>query len=412
MSDKSPRHPRLGYLTSVYARASDSFIRGEVLELRRQGFEVFTFSVRKAAPSEHTSEDIKSEARQTIYLLEGLRSLPVLAASAAFVFLSSPVRAAQTFALSWRCSGKGLRARFLAAAYFAEAARLAGHLKRLKIAHLHNHIGEGSAVVALLASRLTRIPYSLTLHGPFEFDRPKELHLGEKIAHAKFVVAISHYGKGQLSRWCRPEDLPKIHVVRCGLPDAFFEGGESDPAADNHIVSVGRLSVEKGHRFLLEALAAVIAQGVEARLTLIGDGPHRSSIESDIRRLNLQDHVKLTGWQSADAIRQELISCKLFALPSLAEGLPVVIMEALALNRPVLTTYIAGIPELVEDGVCGWLAPSGSTEALAVKLREALSAGPDPLRRMGHEGRERVRRQHHQPTEVRKLARLFLGQQP
>lgn len=396
---------KLAYLTSHYARASDSFIRGEVEQLRRLGCEVHTFSIRRPDEGESVSEEIERERRQTEDIL--CQPLGVLATSVLLTLMRSPWRFLGALRLAWKCSPPGIKARLLAVAYTCEAAHLARRLRALKIDHLHNHIGEASATVTMLAGRLSGVPYSLTIHGPNEFDKASLMALDEKLAHAAFVVAISHFGRSQLYRWTRWQDWPKIHVVRCGVDETFLEA-TPEPIPDSpRLVSIGRLAEQKGQLLLVEAAAQLIDQGVNLELRLIGDGPMRSHLESLIAQRGLGENVKLLGWMSDKQIRQEILQSRALVLPSFAEGLPVVLMEALALRRPVVTTTIAGIPELVEDGVNGWLVPAGDRNRLAEAIREMLLLPDEELERRADEGAERVRELHNAATEARRLLNLF-----
>jgi colanic acid/amylovoran biosynthesis glycosyltransferase len=179
--------------------------------------------------------------------------------------------------------------------------------------------------------------------------------------------------------------------------------------ATPRLACIGRLSEQKGHLLLLEAASKLAVQGLEFKLVFVGDGPLRAEIEQQIAQLNLQNYIEITGWASGDRVQKEILASRAMVLPSFAEGLPVVIMEALALNRPVISTYVAGIPELVEPGVCGWLVPPGSVEALAVAMRAALEAPLEKLEEMGKIGAQRVAQQHNVDIEAKKLVALFQG---
>ena len=183
---------------------------------------------------------------------------------------------------------------------------------------------------------------------------------------------------------------------------------EHIPVPDEpRLVCIGRLSEQKGHLLLIEAAGRLAAEGLAFKLILVGDGPLRTQIEAMIAQLGLQNHVEITGWASNPEVQQQLLASRVMVLPSFAEGLPVVIMEALALSRPVISTYVAGIPELVESGTCGWLVPPGSVEALTEAMRSALQAPPEKLEQMGRVGAERVAQQHNAAIEGEKLATLF-----
>lgn len=403
MGDKSV----LGYLTSAYARASDTFIRGEVRQLRKLGFTVYTFSIRRAQPEQVVSEDVRQEQANTEYLLDGNKGRLLKGAIQSAVV--NPSGFLRAMALAQRCSPPGLKARIWHLAYVIEAAYLAGRLRAKGVQHVHNHIGENSATVAMLAAEMAGIPFSLTIHGPGEFDHPMEIALGEKIRRSAFVAAISSFGRSQLWRWCAADQWKKIRVIHCGVDESFLDQAPSAPPDNQRLVSIGRLSEQKGQLLLVEAAAAVAAKGTQFELVLIGDGPMRAELERAIQRLGLNGIVRIAGWMDSDAIRRELIASRALVMPSFAEGLPVVIMEALALGRPVLSTAIAGIPELVNDGENGWLVPAGSVSRLAEGIGRILRTSPSELARMGRAGADAVAREHHAATEAKKLAELFGG---
>jgi glycosyltransferase involved in cell wall biosynthesis len=288
-----------------------------------------------------------------------------------------------------------------------EAAYLATRLRDLRVCHLHNHIGENSAMVAMLACLMAEIPFSMTVHGPNEFDQPMQIALGEKIRRAAFVAAISSYGRSQLWRWCAAKDWPKIRLIHCGV-DELFLGHALTPVPDRRrLVSIGRLAEQKGQLVLVEAAAKLAREGADFELVLIGDGPMRQSIEAAIAQHGIGKHVRLAGWMDSASIRRELLESRALVMPSFAEGLPVVIMEALALGRPVITTAIAGIPELVRDGANGWLVPAGSSSALSEAMRQVLAADTKELDKMGEAGAREVARQHSAAAESAKLAELL-----
>jgi glycosyltransferase involved in cell wall biosynthesis len=268
---------------------------------------------------------------------------------------------------------------------------------------LHAHFGTNAAEVAMLAGVLGGPPFSFTVHGPEEFDKPQFLGLAEKMRRANAVFAISAYGRSQLWRWAALADWPKVRVVHCGLEADFFGDAAVPPSSAARLVCVGRLCEQKGQLLLVEAAALLAAEGLDFELVLAGDGEMRPDIEAAIERLGLAAKVRITGWISSAQVRNELAAARAMVLPSFAEGLPVVIMEALAVGRPVLSTYVAGIPELVRDGVEGWLFEAGSTAAAARAMRACLAATPEALAAMGQAGRERVLARHQIDTEAARL---------
>jgi glycosyltransferase involved in cell wall biosynthesis len=245
------------------------------------------------------------------------------------------------------------------------------------------------------------------MHGPEEFDHPQTLALDEKIRRSAFVVAISQFGKSQLCRWVPHHEWSKIKIVRCGL-DAMFLGDElTPPPADRRLVCVGRLAEQKGQLVLLEAAGRLHADGEDFELILAGDGPMRGDVEHLIDRFDLKSKVKLVGWQSNSQVRDLIRGSRAMVLPSFAEGLPVVIMEALALGRPVISTYVAGIPELVQSGVSGWLTPAGDVDELVEAMRAALDMPTEHLGEMGQAGAARVSERHNADAEAAKLMSLI-----
>lgn len=400
----------LGYLTSLYGRTSDTFIRTEVAELRALGHEVHTFSIRRAKAADVVSDEARREQARTEYVLQA--GAARLASATLAELARRPVRLARAARLAIKIGTPGLKGRLWPIAYLIEATYLAGRLRAKGIEHLHNHIGEGSAAVAMLAADLAGIPFSMTIHGPGEFDKPGLLALDEKVHRAAFVAGVSEFGRSQLYRWSDHRDWPKIAVIRDALSGAFLDHRPTPPPASARLVYVGRLVPEKGSLLLVEAAGRLAAEGLDFELRLVGDGPLRPDVEGLIARRGLAGRVQLLGWRDTAEVRRELEAARALVLPSFAEGLPVAVMEALALGRPAITTAIAGIPELVESGACGWLIPAGSIDALTNAIREALAAPVAELERMGLEGARRVAVLHDARIEARKLDALFAGSRP
>ncbi len=395
---------KVAYLVNQYPKVSHSFIRREILGVEASGVQVSRFAIR-ACREELVDEDDRRELQKTRIVLEaGALNLllPMLK-----IVLQRPVRFWQalrtTAQLGWR-SDRGLLLHFV---YLAEACVLLQWFQSAAIQHVHAHFGTNSTTVALLCQVLGGPPYSFTAHGPEEFDKVEALALPEKIRRAAFVVAISSFGKSQLYRWCDAKQWAKVQVVHCGLDQSFL-GQTPTPVPDvPHFLSVGRLSEQKGQFILLEAVARLAAAGAVFQLTLIGDGPMRPQIEAFIEQHQLQDYVKLVGWASNAIVRQSILASRAVVLPSFAEGLPVVLMESLALHRPVITTYVAGIPELVESQTCGWLITPGAIDALVVAMQQALATPVEALTAMGRTGAQRVAARHTIATEAQKLTQLF-----
>jgi len=394
----------VAYLINQYPKVSHTFIRREIRELEQQGVSVTRFALRGWDADVTDPADLEERAR-TSYVLGG-GALP-LAGALFTTILGAPVRFARALAMALRMSRRSPRAWPYHLIYLAEAAWLCRKLRAAGATHLHAHFGTNGAEVALLARELGGPPYSFTVHGPEEFDAPESLHLRAKIEQAAFVVAISSFGRSQLYRWVAAEQWPKVRVVHCGLDAQFESSPVSTTAATTRLVCVGRLCEQKGQLLLLDAAKIVIDRGQALTLVLAGDGELRQAIERRIEALGLGEHVGITGWIDSERVRAEMLAARALVLPSFAEGLPVVIMEAMALRRPVLSTFVAGIVELVRPGVDGWLVPAGDVQALADAIEECLATPPSVLARMGDDAHERVVARHSIAAEVSKLAELF-----
>jgi glycosyltransferase involved in cell wall biosynthesis len=382
---------RLAYLCNLYPAVSHSFVRREIEGVERAGHEVHRFSLRPARTDLRDEADLREASITEAVLGQGVPRLLI----AALAFLAArPVKTFSAMRAAWRLSGPGLKSKLRHCAYWLEAAWLVRRMDELKIEHLHAHFGTNPAAVAAISRAWGGPPFSFTVHGPDEFDAPLALSLPAKVEAASFVVGISSYGGSQLMRWTSPDQWKKVEVIRCGLDRTFLDAAPQPvPAGSTEFVCVARLSAQKGLPLLIAACDRLRTSGERFSLTVIGDGEMRSTLEADVRRRQLEDVVSFVGVRTSGEIREHLLGARAFVLPSFAEGLPVVIMEALALSRPVITTAIAGIPELV-GGECGWLIPAGSEEALADALRESLHAPANDLSARGAVGRERVRQMH------------------
>ena len=398
--------PRIAYLTGEYPRATDTFIQREVAGLRALGLEVLTCSVRRTGREHHVGPEQREEAARTFHLLEATSNPLRLAAAHGQALLRAPGRYLRALALAWRTAPAGWRGHLYNLIYFAEAAVLARHLRSEGVGHLHNHIAKSSCTVAMLASEMSGIPFSFTLHGPDIFYEPFRWRLDEKIARARFVACISHFCRSQAMAFSDRRHWGKLHIVHCAVDPARYRKGAREGA---HALFVGRLAAVKGVPVLLEAMAAL---GEEApRLTLIGDGPERAALEADAQRLGLSGRVTFAGYRSQDEVAEALAATDLFILPSFAEGLPVVLMEALAAECCAIATRIAGIPELIEDGVTGRLVAPGDAEGLAAAIREAL-ADSEGRAAMGRAGRARVEDSFNIAREPARLAALIEERAP
>lgn len=396
---------KVAYLINQYPKISHSFIRREILALEAMGITVERVSVRPIAPADLADEADRQECQRTRSLLGA--GLFRLLGSGLGLALSRGPQWLQTLRLTLQVGRRSYRGLLRHFAYFLEACLLWRWLQVAGIAHIHAHFGTNSATVAMLCASLGGVSYSFTVHGPEEFDRPEAIALPEKIKRACFVVAISSYGRSQLYRWCSVDHWPKIQVVHCGLAADYLSQAITPVPEVPKLVCVGRLCEQKGQLLLVQAVKELRDKGVAIKLVLVGDGELRSPIEALIDQYHLTDQITITGWASGAVVQQQLLASRAMVLPSFAEGLPVVIMEALALGRPVISTYVAGIPELVKPGVSGWLVPAGAIPDLVEAMQAALDMTGDRLTALAAAGQQAVQANHDVHLEAQKLAQHF-----
>lgn len=396
----------LAYFMNSYPMTSTTFIRREIEEIERLGRPVLRFAIRRWGQPLVDDAD-RAEAGRTLYLLDDKIGVAraLLAETAANP--RGMLRALRAWLGLVAAAGGGL-GRHLA--YLAEAAALKRRAAAAGVTHLHTHFTTNSAAVAMLAHLMGGPRFSVTAHGPNEFFDFAAASVGEKVRRASFVAAISHFCRMQLLLAAGMQAGDRIHVVRCGVDLDDFAPTGRPPAPDAPFVCVGRLCLEKAQTLIPPAVAAVLARRPDLaprlRVVLIGDGETRGDIEQAIAAHGLGDVITLSGWRSNAEVRTALADSRALLLPSFAEGLPVVIMEALALARPVITTFIAGVPELV-DRSCGWLTPASDVEALSDAIEAAMDATPETLVAMGAAGRSRVARMHDRRPLARRLLALI-----
>ncbi|MCF8511215.1 MAG: glycosyltransferase family 4 protein [Rhodobacteraceae bacterium] len=387
---------KLAYLVNTYPRASHTFIRREIQALERIAIPVQRFAMRSDRDALVDAGDIAEDYRTEHVLEMGFMRL---IGTALGWMLLHPAQTVVALGRAWACGArgangpKGTGGRLRHMIYLIEAAYIARRCRDMGIGHLHAHFGTNSATVALLARKLGGPQYSFTVHGPEEFDAPQSLSLPQKIEDAAFVVAISSFGRSQLCRWVGPNHWAKIKTVHCGIePDRFPEPVPL-PEGGPHLVAVGRFSAQKGFALLIEAMAIAAPSLPDLRLTLVGDGELRKQIKGLIEKFGLGPRITLTGWQDEAGVRKALDAAQALILPSFAEGLPMVLMEAMANGRPVIATAIAGVPELVNRDA-GWIVPAGDAMALATAIHALSQMAPERLAEMGRAARARVQERH------------------
>jgi glycosyltransferase involved in cell wall biosynthesis len=382
---------KLAYLVARYPAVSQTFVVGEVRGLRREGLDVDTLAIRRSPPDEVLSR-VDREAFASTYSVLPARPWHRLRAHARA--LGRDPRAYVSTLLHALALGRlDLRAVLWQLFYFAEAMVVWEQCERREVRHLHVHFPNVAADVAMLVARYggEDWSYSMTLHGPNELSDVRGHRLPEKVRRSAFTICISHYTRSQVMNFVEREHWTKLPVVHCGIDTERFTPSPdgAPPKSAPTVLAVGRLDPRKGHSLLVEALGRLVGDGTDARVIIVGEGPERATLERLARDLGVSDRLSLPGAVGQDEIGSWFASADVFCVPSLAEGLPVVLMEAMASELPVVAPRLMGIPELVEDGVNGTLVTPGRADELAAALDRQL-ADPEARRRMGAAGRERV----------------------
>lgn len=411
-------HPAVAYLVSRYPALSHTFIEREILGLRDQGVRVETFSVRAAPADSLVSEVMKQE---------GARTRPLIGAGAV-TWLRAHLRLLRSSPDAWlRGLGRALRtgplsprARVWQVFYFAEAVVLLDLMRRAGLRHVHAHFANVASDVARHVAALGRDAdgpdsgwrWSFTMHGPTGFESVKATDLAAKARSADGVSCITDFCRSQMMYLVEPEYWPKMSLVRMTVDADRYHPPVQPRQHDGplRLLDVGRLVAEKGAPVLVEAIALLRDRGVDVDLRLVGAGPLAESLTQDIERRGLTGSITLTGPIGQDDLPDLYRWADVFVLPSFQEGLPVVLMEALATELPAVTTQIAGVSELIRDGESGRLVPAGRADLLADAL-EQLARDPELRARMGRAGREAVLREFTPATAAPAARDFVLGVQ-
>jgi glycosyltransferase involved in cell wall biosynthesis len=396
----------IAYLVSRYPTLSMIFVLREVLALRALGFRIETASINPPdRPPEKLTPQERLEAART-YCVK-CHGFVGAAAACAQSLVHDFAGFWRGFALAFRLAGLDLSRLFLNLMYFIEALMVGQWMRHNGQTHLHVHLASQAASVGLFTQRVFRVGYSLTVHGPDEFYDTQGKYLAQKIAAADFVVCISSYTRSQLMNLSPYAEWKKFVVARLGVDPAVFQPQPRNATEDLfEILCVGRLTPAKGQHLLIDAVDRLAKQGRRVRLRLVGDGPDDSSLRACADRLDSPESVVFEGAVNQDRIRSLYATADAFCLPSFAEGLPVVLMEAMAMEIPCVTTNITGIPELIRDGIDGLLVPASDVEALVEALVRLMDDGE--LRgRLAKSGRARVLEHYDLGRNVETLAGIF-----
>lgn len=385
----------IAYLTSEYPALSHTFIRREIAALRAKGLDIRPFSVRPG----------RIDWGEEVPAILGRGKVRVLIH--AFVSaLRNPVAALRTLILAQHHREKGLKGWVWSLFHFVEALALAHMLRSATPTRLHSHFANSGATIGMLAAHYLAIPWSVTLHGVSEIDPPAGELLPDKLMRADFVACASWFMRSHAMRVTPQENWYKYHIVRCGV--ALPDTSSIEPAAKpiREFLVVGRIAAEKGYPGLLQAMSILKERGVDLRLQIIGDGPLRRELSQGIDTLRLSDRIKLLGPMMERDTLAKVAHADAFVLPSLIEGLPVVLMEAMAAGKPVIAPVITGIPELVEHEVTGLTYTVGDWDGLADRMQR-MTEDHELASRLAEAGRARVADEFAIEKAVEPLARLF-----
>lgn len=394
---------RLAYFTNMYPRATDTFVRREVVGLRKRGFDVLTYSVRKTGSDHDVDDEVISEKRKTKYILPfNLVGLFLLSVN---TLLRNPRRYISTAVLAYKTSRPGIKGHFLQLVYLLEATVLAKMVKEDGVEHVHNHLGDNSGTVTLLAAKLADVPYSISIHGPHIFFDGFHWALDKKTEYAKFISCIGHFCTSQMMLYSDQAFWWKFRIIHCGVDLNRFEYQVPERKAKK-MLYVGRLSAEKGIPILFDSLAKLKEKNYDVELTLLGDGEDRNLLENVANEKGIEQQVVFGGFVDQATIAETLRASDMFVLPSFAEGIPVALMEAMAIGIPVIATYVGGVTELVVDQITGQVVFPSDANGLAEAIARYVD-DPEFCRTISRNAREKVAAEFNIEDQVDRLAELF-----
>lgn len=400
--------PKLAYLVSAYPAISHTFILREIQRLRLLGHEIVTASINRPDRALNDMQEYERGEAERTYCVKNHGSRGAMAALL-FWFAAAPRQMIAMLRFGFGMASFGRW--WSGLAYAIEATMVARWMRAEGVEHLHVHFGNSGASVGVLVKKLTGCHLSYTIHGPDEFDDVPGQHLALKMHAADVVICISQFARGQLMRITDPSHWGKFQVCRLGVDPAQFRFHLRESCSVMQLLCVGRLTPQKGQVLLIQALAKVRDASGQFHLTMVGAGPDRQRIEAEVARLDLGERVTLTGALNQDEVRAEFDRADIFVLPSLAEGIPVVLMEAMSSGVPCVTTPVNGIPELIRHGETGLLAVAGDVDSLAERLSRMI-ATPSLRRAIAGAAREKVNRDFDLWRNVVTLGHIFDGFPP
>jgi glycosyltransferase involved in cell wall biosynthesis len=400
----------VAYVMTHYPRVALTYIASEIDELEARGIRISPIVMNKPAQADLATEEACARQRRSLYL----KASPLRVASATVgTTLAHPLRMARLALTAVKSAGSdiGLMARRLV--HLSYAALAAKHCKEQGIRHLHGQFGLAPATIAWFASEILNFrrgtsTWSFTIHGFQDFVNEAESRLDLKAAAASFVVCVSDFTKSQLCRVADPRHWKRFHVIRCGIDLAPFPLRRARfPREVPRITILGRLSPEKGHAVLLEAVRKLADINLLTEIEIIGDGPFEAAIRRQAADLGIEQRVVYSGELQPHAVADRLADADIFCMASFAEGLPISIMEAMAIGVPVVTTWVGGIPELAVHDETALTVPPGNSDALAAAIKRLVD--DIPLReRLITSARAAVERRHSRQTNGAQLAGMYL----
>lgn len=400
---------RIAYLVSRYPAISHTFVLREVLGLRERGFDIWVASINPDdRPAELLTEEERSEGSRTFYVKKAGIAGVLRTQWQALVL--SPEAYFRSLYYAFSLGGSDIKRIVLCCFYFVEAALLADWMHKHQLRHIHVHFATPAATVGMILTKLSPVTMSMTVHGPDEFYDVEGYYLAQKIRACRFVCAIGQFARSQLMKLSPVADWDKLLISPLGVhPDQFVPRAPVGNGNRFEVLCVGRLVAAKGQHVLLGALSVLRQQGRAVHVRFVGDGPDRVSLESRAQSLGLKLDATFEGPVNQDRIRQFYNTADVFALASFAEGIPVALMEAMAMEIPCISTWITGIPELIRDGIDGLLVPPGDTEALAAAIARLMD-DRESCQGLGRAGRQRVIDKYNLPRNLERLASIFRAQ--
>jgi len=399
MEEKQPRLS-LAYITTDFPVLSHTFISREVNGLEKLNVDIKHLSIHTPDPSEISSED--AHFKNHVFYIFPLNKLAFIKAHFEFLLRMPAKYFYWMYYVVSRRETKFID-RIRCFYHFAEAIYLAKEVEQQHIKHIHAHFFQGNATIAMIISKLLGTTYSITAHGSaLLIDR---ILNKEKIEHAKFIISISQYNKNFMLK-VDPSCDNKVFVVHCGLnPNKFLPA----PPRKNQVftlLAIGRMVWEKAYTYLIETCRILRDEGIEFRCLLIGDGPERNTLEKLIEQHDLWQHIELLGVVLQERIQEYYNQADAFILTSVSEGIPVVIMEAMSKELPIIASDITGIPELVEEGVSGYLVPSKQPQAYADAVKKLIE-NPEQRIEMGKKGREKIQAEFDIEKNIQQLYEIY-----